>query len=71
LEQKFVYDGWNLIGILNSSFQLQSSFVWGLDLSGTVQDAGGVGGLLVVSNSTLGAHFTAYDGEAAVLMRGF
>jgi RHS repeat-associated protein len=63
LEQKFVYDGWNLVGILNSSFQLQSSFVWGLDLSRTLQGAGGIGGLVVVSNATLGAHFASYNGN--------
>jgi RHS repeat-associated protein len=47
---RFVYDGWNLIAELNAlnSSTLLRSYVWGLDLSGSVQGAGGVGGLLEV-----------------------
>jgi RHS repeat-associated protein len=43
---RFVYDGWNLIGILNEANGLVSNFTWGSDLSGSMQGAGGVGGLL-------------------------
>jgi YD repeat-containing protein len=45
----YVYDGWNRIAafkIHSSLFTLHSSYLWGLDLSGTMQGAGGVGGLL-------------------------
>ena len=45
---RFVYDGWNLLtetDALNSSV-LVRSHAWGLDLSETMQGAGGVGGLL-------------------------
>ena len=42
----FVYDGWNLIGVLDGSGNLLQTFTCGLDLSGTMQGAGGVGGLL-------------------------
>ncbi len=65
---KFVYDGWNLIGILNSSFNLQNSFMWGLDLSGSPQGAGGVGGLLeVVYKGTQTTNcFIAFDGNGNV-----
>ena len=63
---RFLYDGWNLIAVLTSSSALQSAYVWGLDLSGTMQGAGGVGGLLVVTNSGNGAHFCAYDGNGNV-----
>jgi RHS repeat-associated protein len=68
---KFVYDGWNLVGSLDSSFSLQQSFVWGLDLSGSLQGAGGVGGLLCVNdastiNSQPSTHFAAYDGNGNV-----
>ena len=63
---RFVYDGWNLIAVLTSSSAIQSAFVWGLDLSGTLQGAGGVGGLLMVTNSGNGAHFCAYDGNGNV-----
>ena len=48
------------------------SYVWGLDLSGTEQGAGGVGGLLWVTLHTAsgvaaGTHFAAYDGNANVV----
>jgi len=45
---RFLYDGWNLVGTLNAALTLQTSFLWGLDLSGSPQGAGGVGGLLAV-----------------------
>ncbi|NCC51021.1 MAG: RHS repeat-associated core domain-containing protein [Spartobacteria bacterium] len=47
-EHTFIYDAWNLISDIQvSALSTQvSSFVWGLDLSGTLQGAGGVGGLL-------------------------
>jgi RHS repeat-associated protein len=68
----FVYDlgGWNLIATLKSTKAPQALYVWGQDLSGTMDQAGGVGGLLsvfVVSNSTITAgHFVAYDGNGNV-----
>jgi RHS repeat-associated protein len=45
-----VYDGWNLVQetIHNSQHTITNSYTWGLDLSGTLQGAGGVGGLLAV-----------------------
>ncbi|MCS7091525.1 MAG: hypothetical protein NZM03_12520, partial [Limisphaera sp.] len=48
---------------------LVRSYVWGLDLSGTLDGAGGVGGLLwVTQHSTPQAatHFAAYDGNGNV-----
>lgn len=45
----YLYDSWNRIAtfkIHSSLFTLHSSFLWGLDLSGSMQGAGGVGGLL-------------------------
>ena len=45
----FLYDGWNLIAILNPQSSVLQSFLWGNDLSGSQQGAGGVGGLLEVS----------------------
>ena len=46
----YLYDGWNLV---QETVQTQQSavtnrFVWGRDLSGTLQGAGGIGGLLAV-----------------------
>ena len=68
---KFVYDGWNLIAELSpSSFPLSlvRSYTWGLDLSGSEQGAGGVGGLLAVTThqSPATTHYVAYDGNGNV-----
>jgi len=48
------------------------TYVWGLDLSGTLEGAGGVGGLLWVtlhtaSGPAAGTHFAAYDGNGNVM----
>ena len=64
--QRFCYDGWNLIAILSSDLRPLSSFTWGLDLSSTLQGAGGVGGLLMVKDTAQGNHFVAYDGNGNV-----
>jgi RHS repeat-associated protein len=48
----YLYDTWNCLAEYTlhiSSFDLQTSHTWGLDLSGTLQGAGGVGGLLAVT----------------------
>ena len=42
----YTYDGWNLICEDRSDDNKNNYYVWGLDLSGTPQGAGGVGGLL-------------------------
>ncbi len=73
---RYVYDGWNLVAILNSSFSIQHSFLWGLDLSGSFQGAGlprqsgatagGIGDLLAINDVTNGMHFVAYDGNGNV-----
>ncbi len=47
----FIYDGWNLVKetIVSTNGQTEVvDYVWGRDLSGTSQGAGGVGGLLAV-----------------------
>ena len=59
---RFVYDGWNLIGEFvgpGGTPTLARSYLWGLDLSGSMQGAGGVGGLLAVTDSTPGTNFVA------------
>jgi len=70
----FVYDGWNLLADLNfnsstSTWSAARSYTWGLDLSGSQQGAGGVGGLLTTTlNSEPGTpnYFAAYDGNGNV-----
>ncbi len=65
---RFVYDGWNLIATLNAQLSTLNTFVWGLDLSGSLQGAGGVGGLLFICDlsSAIGQCAPAYDGNGNV-----
>jgi len=66
---KFVYDGWNLVAILDSQSSIAQSFTWGTDLSGSGQGAGGVGGLLTMTINTganAGTFDYSYDGNGNV-----
>ncbi len=62
-ERKFLYDGWNLIAEIDGAGTVLRKYVWGFDLSGSFQGAGGVGGLLKIVDTALGSHFCAYDGN--------
>jgi RHS repeat-associated protein len=42
----FFYDGWNMIQEMDGTGAVQKTYVWGLDLSQSLEGAGGVGGLL-------------------------
>jgi len=43
----FIYDGWNLVAEKTSNpSPVTNYYIWGLDLSGSLQGAGGIGGLL-------------------------
>lgn len=67
---RFVYDGWNLLAVLGPNQTPTLGFVWGQDLSGTMDQAGGIGGLLAVQEIGGGqvadANFAAYDGNGDV-----
>jgi len=63
---KFLYDGWNLAAELDTNNNVVRSYLWGTDLSGSDQGAGGVGGLLAVNVATNGVHFPAYDGNGNI-----
>jgi RHS repeat-associated protein len=63
---KFVYDGWNLVAELDGNNNPVRTYMWGLDLSGSAQGAGGIGGLLAISVATTGTSFVAYDGNGNV-----
>ncbi|MBX3410799.1 MAG: hypothetical protein KF859_13055 [Phycisphaeraceae bacterium] len=43
---KYVWDGWNLSAELDGQNAVRRTCAWGLDLSGSEQGAGGVGGLV-------------------------
>jgi len=62
----YVYDGWNCLAVLGPGLNLSNSFMWGSDLSGSMQGAGGVGGLLAENIAGSGVQFVAYDGNGNV-----
>ena len=69
----YLYDAWNPIaeylGSAGVSPTLSKTYLWGTDLSGSMQGAGGVGGLLMVSkisNSQISNYFPTYDGNGNV-----
>jgi RHS repeat-associated protein len=68
--ENFVYDGWNMVAILDGGNNLLYSFNWGLDLSGSMQGAGGVGGAIsmtVYSGSNAGTYLYCCDGNGNVV----
>ena len=70
-DTRYLYDGWNLAAELDYKLNPTygstiSSYVWGLDLSGTMQGAGGVGGLLWATTGTT-SHAPAYDGNGNII----
>jgi hypothetical protein len=65
---KYLYDGWNLVAELDGSNNLLRTYGWGMDLSGSLTGAGGVGGLLFAKPASTGvADFCAYDGNGNVM----
>lgn len=65
----YVHDGWNVIAEYSSTdlvtYAPGKSYLWGLDLSGNLQGAGGVGGLLAVKNGS-DVYYPLYDGNGNV-----
>lgn len=65
---KFVYDGWNLLSELSSLNTPVRHYLWGIDLNGTLRDAGGVGGLLSEMSVVSGGNWLpTYDGNGNVI----
>jgi RHS repeat-associated protein len=67
LTNRVVYDGKVQLAELNETNGLVKSHVRGLDLSGTMQGAAGVGGLLAINAGANGTHFYAMDGNENVM----
>ncbi len=71
---RYVWDNQVLLAVLDHTNGVVLSFMRGLDLSGSLQGAGGVGGVLAVKAGTSAqcgamtntAHFTCYDGNGNV-----
>ncbi|MEN3327398.1 MAG: hypothetical protein V7638_2205 [Acidobacteriota bacterium] len=57
---KFVYDQRNLAAEVDGNFNVVRSFTWGNDISGSIQDAAGMGGLLLV-NAGSTSYQAGYD----------
>jgi RHS repeat-associated protein len=66
-ELTWVYDGWNKLQETRTQGGSSTTkhFVWGLDLSQTFGEAGGIGGLLA-SVETGASHLFTYDGNGNV-----
>lgn len=67
--RRFIYDGWNLIGETRTVTNGTAStnwYVWGLDLSGSIQGAGGVGGLMFAQFPGNSKNYYAFDGNGNV-----
>jgi RHS repeat-associated protein len=64
----FAYDAWNVAMTLAPGLNPVTSFVWGLDLGGTMDKAGGVGGLLMCTfnGSSFTNCFAGYSGSGNV-----
>ncbi len=65
---KFVWDGWNLTAELDGDDDIVRTYAWGLDMSGSEQGAGGVGGLLFEQDGDGGPiHRVSMDGNGNVM----
>ena len=76
LRERTLYDGWNPIGTwrlqppdaahITPWWKLHQHYVWGPDVSGTEQGAGGVGGLAMIIGGSGGNWFPCYDGNGNI-----
>lgn len=66
--RSFEYDGWNLVRerVEFDGAVSTNQYVWGLDLSGTLQGAGGVGGLLAMLTPDSCLLTPAYDANGNI-----
>lgn len=66
--ERYIYNGWNRLLALNGSLQAVQKYVWGIDISGSLRGAGGVGGLLWIEDIASGkTHFACSDGNGNVV----
>ena len=73
--ERWLYDGWHVIAEFSApapnstTLTRKKTYTWGLDLSGTLQGAGGVGGLLSVQshNPQSATHYPSYDGNGNII----
>ena len=61
---RFVCDAWNLLAEISAANTVSNYYCWGLDLSGSMQGAAGIGGLLAVTRPlTLDTFHFTFDGN--------
>ena len=65
LTTRYVYDGTQIVAILNAANTTVKTFTRGLDLSGSMEGAGGIGGLLGMKDGTSTASYVA-DGNGNI-----
>lgn len=69
-ETRYLYDGWNLLAefdVQSTNLNLKTSYVWGLDLIGSMTASGGVSALLQINDHTTGtSYLPTYDGNGNV-----
>jgi RHS repeat-associated protein len=68
-ETRYAYENWNLLAdysVSGSSLSLAHSYLWGIDLSGRIHGAGGVGGLLAMISASGAIELPVYDGNGNV-----
>jgi len=70
--RQFFYNGWNVVAEYvqthDSLWQLDQTLTWGLDVSGSEQGAGGIGGLLATTDHSEIAttYYPLYDGSGNI-----
>jgi RHS repeat-associated protein len=64
---RYLYDGWNRIAEFAGT-NLEKTYLWGMDLSGSMQGAGGVGGLLSlrIHDPQSAIYYPTFDGNGNV-----
>jgi RHS repeat-associated protein len=68
-ERRIVHDAWNEIAeytVAGSTLTFAASYTWGLDVTGDLARAGGVGALLQCTFAGQGSHAVVYDGNGNV-----
>ena len=65
IDERYLYDGWNLIAVYHPGQTAPAeTYTWGKDLSGSLQGAGGVGGLLMAKKRGHGQDVWIYHNDA-------
>jgi RHS repeat-associated protein len=68
-ETRYAYEHWNLVAdysVSGSTLSLSHGYVWGIDLSGRRNGAGGVGGLLAMVAASGAIELPVYDANGNV-----